>query len=137
MESISIFENLKRIIRLYSTPKFLYLNKFIKTHPQGGKIKVLDIGCGNRSPSLTVSLFPKIEYYGLDKEDYNLTVEDLNILENRYFKIDLEDLSDLDHCLRDNYFDFVIMNHVIEHTKNGLEILKTIAKKIKIGGVYT
>jgi len=133
MESISIFGTFKRKIRLYSTPKFLYLDKFIRTYPQGDKIKVLDIGCGNRSPSLTVSLFPKIEYYGLDKEDYNLTT----ILGNRYFKIDLEDIPNLDHYLTDNYFDFVIMNHVIEHTKNGIEILKIIAKKIKIEGVYT
>jgi len=136
MESVNILNRLRKIITLYATPKFVYLNKFVKTSRSNYKIKVLDVGCGNRSPSTTISLFPQIEYYGLDKEDYNLTIEDKKILleNNRYFKVDLENLSQLDNSLPDNYFDFIIMNHVIEHTINGLEILKILVKKLKVGG---
>jgi len=139
MEGVNILNRLRKIITLYATPKFVYLNKFIKTSRSNYKIKVLDVGCGNRSPSTTISLFPQIEYYGLDKEDYNLTIEDKKILleNNRYFKVDLENLSQLDNSLPDNYFDFIIMNHVIEHTISGLEILKILVKKMKVGGVYT
>ena len=136
MESVNILNRLRKIIILYATPKFVYLNKFVKTSRSNYKIKVLDVGCGNRSPSTTISLFPQIEYYGLDKEDYNLTIEDKKILleNNRYFKVDLENLSQLDNSLPDNYFDFIIMNHVIEHTISGLDILKILVKKVKVGG---
>jgi len=127
------YSKIKQIIRLYSTPKFLFLNKFIKKYPKH-KIKVLDVGCGNKSPSITKSLFPKIEYFGLDKEDYNLTIEDKKILENRYFHIDLENLSELNNLLPDDYFDFIIMSHVIEHTTRGIEILEILTKKVKVGG---
>jgi len=128
-----VYNKIKRIIRLYSTPKFVFLNKFIKNYPRI-KIKVLDVGCGNKSPSITTSLFPKIEYFGLDKEDYNLTIEDKRILENRYFHVDLENLPELDSLLPDDYFDFIIMAHVIEHTTRGVEILEILAKKLKVGG---
>jgi 2-polyprenyl-3-methyl-5-hydroxy-6-metoxy-1,4-benzoquinol methylase len=117
-----VYNKIKQIIRLHSTPKFVFLNKFIKNYSKD-KIRVLDVGCGNRSPSITTSLFPKIEYFGLDKEDYNLTIEDKRILENRYFHVDLENLSELDRLLPDDYFDFIIMAHVIEHTTRGIEIL--------------
>ncbi len=122
-------------IKLYLNNKFIYLRKFIKDKGNiNEKIKVLDVGCGNRSPSITTSLFPFIEYFGLDKQEYNLTNEDKKILENRFFNIDLENLFELDNLLPDNYFDFIIMNHVIEHTVNGLDILEILAKKLKVGG---
>jgi len=129
-----VYNKIKQMIRLYSTPKFVFLNRFIKNYQSNYKIKVLDVGCGNRSPSITTSLFPEIEYFGLDKEDYNLTIEDKKILENRYFNVDLENLSELDRLLPDDYFDFIIMSHVIEHTINGLEVLEILTRKVKRGG---
>lgn len=133
MDSMIVYNKIKQIIRLYSIPKFVFLNKFIKNYSKD-EIKVLDVGCGNRSPSITTSLFPKIQYFGLDKEDYNLTIEDKRILENRYFHVDIENLSELDSLLPDDYFDFIIMAHVIEHTARGVEILEILAKKLKVGG---
>jgi len=130
-----VYKKIEQVIRSYSTPKFVFLNKFIKNYPKH-KIKVLDVGCGNKSPSITTSLFPKIEYFGLDKEDYNLSIEDKKILENRYFQVDLENLSELNSLLPDDYFDFIIMAHVIEHTTRGIEILEILAKKLKVGGGY-
>ena len=120
-------------MRILSTPKFLFLNKFINSYSED-KIKLLDVGCGNRSPSITVSLFPKVEYFALDKQEYNLTNEDKKILENKYFLVDLDNLSELDNTLPNNYFDFIIMSHVIEHTRKGTEILEILAKKLKVGG---
>jgi 2-polyprenyl-3-methyl-5-hydroxy-6-metoxy-1,4-benzoquinol methylase len=122
-------------MRILSTPKFLFLNKFINSYSED-KIKLLDVGCGNNSPSITVSLFPKVEYFGLDKQEYNLTNEDKKILENKYFLVDLDNLSELDNALPNNYFDFIIMAHVIEHTRKGTEILEILSKKLKVGGVY-
>ena len=132
MEIIKIMDMVKRM-RILSTPKFLFLNKFINSYSED-KIKLLDVGCGNKSPSITVSLFPKVEYFVLDKEEYNLTNEDKKILENKYFLVDLDNLSELDNALPNNYFDFIIMSHVIEHTRKGTEILEILSKKLKVGG---
>ena len=132
MEVVKIMNMVKRM-RILSTPKFLFLNKFINSYSED-KIKLLDVGCGNKSPSITVSLFPKVEYFGLDKQEYNLTNEDKKILENKYFLVDLDNLSELDNALPNNYFDFIIMSHVIEHTRKGTEILEILSKKLKVGG---
>lgn len=125
--------NMVKRMRILATPKFLFLNKFINSYSED-KIKLLDVGCGNKSPSITVSLFPKVEYFGLDKQEYNLTNEDKKILENKYFLVDLDNLSELDNALPNNYFDFIIMSHVIEHTRKGTEILEILSKKLKVGG---
>jgi SAM-dependent methyltransferase len=132
MEVVKIMDMVKRM-RILTTPKFLFLNKFINSYSED-KIKLLDVGCGNKSPSITVSLFPKVEYFGLDKQEYNLTNEDKKILENKYFLVDLDNLSELDNALPNNYFDFIIMAGVIEHTRKGTEILEILAKKLKDGG---
>jgi SAM-dependent methyltransferase len=132
VEVVKIMNMVKRM-RILSTPKFLFLNKFINSYSED-KIKLLDVGCGNKSPSITVSLFPKVEYFGLDKQEYNLTNEDKKILENKYFLVDLDNLSELDNALPNNYFDFIIIAHVIEHTRKGTEILEILTKKLKVGG---
>lgn len=122
-----------RKLRIRLTPKFFYLEKYIM-HIKKESIMLLDVGCGNKSPSITKSLFPTIEYYGLDKEEYNITENDKQILKDHFFNCDLDNLEDLDKVLPDSMFDFVIMNHVIEHTRNGLKILEILSKKIKPGG---
>jgi len=113
--------------------KFVYLEKFIANNAIK-KIKLLDVGCGNRSPSLITSMFPDIEYFGLDKEEYNLTKEDKKILENHFFNVDLDNILQLDSILPNNYFDFIMVVHVIEHTINGTQILEILAKKLRVGG---
>jgi 2-polyprenyl-3-methyl-5-hydroxy-6-metoxy-1,4-benzoquinol methylase len=120
----------------FRSPKFQYLKKYLREEGKNKTIKLLDVGCGNKSPSITKKLFPSVEYYGLDREEYNLIEEDKKVLEEHFFKVNLEDLISLDKLLPDDFFDFVIMNHVIEHTKNGLHSLAIISKKIRTGGVY-
>lgn len=34
----------------------------------------------------------------------------------------------------ENFFDIVILSHIIEHLSNGLEVLREITKKVKSGG---
>jgi len=130
------YRKMIKYYRLIGTPKFVFLNKFIKEN-QNQSIKVLDIGCGNKSPSITKELFPAIEYYGIDKEEYNLVEQDKQILikDKNFFLIDLDsEMEKLDYSLPNEYFDFCIMNHVIEHLKNGLEVLRILSKKLKVGG---
>lgn len=69
-------------IRLYE--KFRYVS-----HLRNKPIKILDVGCGNRSPQLTKKYFPYCEYHGIDREIYNLTETDLKLMD-KFYILDLE-----------------------------------------------
>ena len=106
--------------------KFDCLDQWLKK----SDVKVLDIGCGNHSPSLTKSYYPQCHYYGLDRSrSYNLNEKDFASIE-QFFEIDLQK----DHHLSevpDNFFDCIIVSHVIEHLGAGEEIVSSLCKKLK------
>lgn len=94
---------------------------------------LLDVGCGDHSPSLTKKYFPLVIYHGLDKEDYNLNQVDQKC-------IDVLHRVDLDHdpleAIPNAFFDVMIMNHVIEHLKYPEKVLETLCQKLKPGGLF-
>ena len=98
---------------------------------KGEKFLMLDIGCGNHSPSNVKKYFPECNYYGLDKGIYNNNDYDFDFM-IKFYKLDLE--SDSLEEIPDKFFDVVIMNHVIEHINNGIEVVDIITKKIKDHG---
>jgi len=106
--------------------KFRYV-RYLRDKP----IKILDVGCGNKSPSRTKKFFQKCVYYGIDKEFYNLSKEDIDKID-RFFKkdLDIDDLSDIE----DGEFDYVIMSHILEHLKDPYKLVKEVTKKVKPGG---
>jgi 2-polyprenyl-3-methyl-5-hydroxy-6-metoxy-1,4-benzoquinol methylase len=95
------------------------------------KFNILDIGCGNNSPTLFKKWFPKANYFGIDKSIYNNTKKDLEIMQE-FYQLDLTKLSF--DSIEDNYFDVIFMSHVIEHLPNGLDVLKKLIKKLKKNG---
>jgi len=98
----------------------------------GRDFRILDIGAGNHSPSKTTDLFPRCEYYGVDmNKDYNYSDADNRVIKGFYEK-DLTQLQ-LDD-IPDDYFDFIMMAHIIEHLHNGDKVLELLAKKLKKGG---
>lgn len=105
--------------------------KFFYKELKNKEFFLLDIGCGNNSPSRTKRWFPKCKYYGLDKEVYNSTVADLRLME-KFYNIDLQ--KDSLSILPEGYFDVVIISHVIEHLENGLEVLAEVLRKVKPKG---
>jgi len=107
--------SLKRIYNLY----------------KGKDFAILDIGCGNHSASITKKYFPRCDYYGIDKETYNNDEYDFQLM-TKFYKLDLE--NDSLEVIFDNFFDVIIMNHVIEHIVNGIEVIEILSKKIKRGG---
>lgn len=111
----------------YRLPKFYYLHKYFKQR----EFTLLDIGAGNHSASKTKTLFPNCEYHGVDIEDFNNSEEDYKAM-TAFYQMDLTQL-DFD-VIPANYFDFIRMSHVIEHLKNGDQVILGLLPKLKKGG---
>ena len=108
--------------------KYRYLNKLFKQ----GEFVLLDIGAGNHSASKTKKWFPNCEYHGLDlNKNYNNDENDFKLMQS-FYELNLEDLN-LD-SVPNAHFDFIMMAHVIEHLKNGEEVLVKLLAKLKPGG---
>jgi trans-aconitate methyltransferase len=108
--------------------KYRYLNKLFKQ----GEFVLLDIGAGNHSASKTKKWFPNCEYHGLDlNKNYNNDENDFKLMQS-FYELNLEDLN-LD-IVPNAHFDFIMMAHVIEHLKNGEEVLVKLLAKLKPGG---
>lgn len=105
--------------------------KFFYKELKNKEFCLLDIGCGNNSPSRTKRWFPKCKYYGLDKEAYNNNKADFNLMEE-FYNIDLQK-GNL-NVVPNSYFDVAIISHVVEHLRNSLDVLAEVLKKVKIGG---
>lgn len=108
--------------------------KYIHQHLPTGKFTFLDVGAGSHSASITKKYYPHCEYSGVDiTKDYNNSEEDFNAMDHFYEM----DLTLLDFStIPDNYFDVMVMSHVIEHLHNGDEVLKGLIPKLKKGGVF-
>ncbi len=96
-------------------------------------IRILDIGCGSHSPSITKKWFSNCHYTGVDRDQsYNYDQHDLQALDE-FFAIDLSagDVS----SLPDAAYDVLIMSHIIEHLENGDEVLVELLAKLRPGGI--
>ena len=111
-------------------PRFDYLHKWLRKP----SVRILDVACGNHSPSLTKQHYPECKYYGLDKtRSYNLDSKDFNCME-QFYEIDLSNTDDLDR-IPDDFFDCLILSHIIEHLENGESVIVHLLGKLKKGGV--
>lgn len=113
-----------------------YFSKFIHLKKVFGnkQFTLLDIGSGNHSASKTKSVFPTVIYHGLDLDkEYNNSPEDFASMD-KFYELDLTRLQ-MD-IIPDNYYDAIIMMHVIEHLYNGDEVVKLLVKKLKPGGYF-
>ncbi len=107
---------------------------FIKRSFGNKPFCLLDVGSGNHSASRIHSIFPSCEYYGLDiDKHYNNNEQDFSVMKDFYEL----DLTTLDYTMiPDEYFDGIWMSHVIEHLKNGDEVVSALIKKLKPGGFF-
>jgi len=108
--------------------KFIYLKRSFANRP----FRLLDIGTGNHSATKTKMVFPQCEYHGVDmSKDYNNSEEDFLLMKS-FYEMDLTRLNF--SSIPENYFDAILMVHVIEHLYNGDEVIKGILQKLKRGG---
>lgn len=124
---MAFLSTLKRWIRTQN-PKFAFLQKCFGDR----SFHLLDIGSGNQSATKTIALFPQCQYYGLDlNRDYNNNAADFALMK-AFYEMDLTKLDFKQ--LPDNFFDAILIVHVIEHLHNGDEVLKHLLPKLKSGG---
>jgi SAM-dependent methyltransferase len=107
--------------------KFLYARRRLPL----AALHILDIGCGNNSPSTTRRWFPNCFYAGADIQNYNNTAGDVAAMDQFYLLG--EDGSGYSAIPAATY-DFVILHHVMEHMKSAMPNLEAICSKLKPGG---
>jgi hypothetical protein len=86
--------------------------RFVRHKLPGRTPRILDIGCGNHSPTVTKRWFPGCHYSGADIQQYNNSEDDLAGMD-AFYPLGM-DGSGYD-AIPDANFDFVILNHVLEH----------------------
>lgn len=96
-------------------------------------IKVLDVGCGNRSCEIARHWLNIKEYVGVDREHWRGD-------KAGYEGIDRMVFTDLDVDpnlveVEEGGFDLIILNHVIEHLRNGESVLIGLHRKLRPGGM--
>ena len=97
-------------------------------------LKILDVGSGSHSSTITKKWLPNCHYTGVDRDvSYDNTEEDVQNMDE-FFQLDL---TELDYSkIPDDTYDIIIMSHVIEHLYNGDKVLPLLCKKLKKGGLF-
>jgi methionine biosynthesis protein MetW len=133
----------EKVYNLLSLEKIYYLtfgrdiivswvDEFVRNF-QRKNLNVLDIGCGCGTDLLNIQITLQnvaIDLYGV--ECYGPNVEQAKKSGITIFSIDMEREP---IPVNDNFFDIVIMNQFLEHTKEIFWILSEISRVIKKGGI--
>ena len=120
----------KLIKRVIEPVRFKYIKRYIRKDKS--PYRVLDIGCGSKSPTLTKYWINTSEYHGVDNGYWEDDVEGYGDID-KFYMLDLND-GLLDKIPQD-YFDIIILSHVIEHINNGEFIISSLCSKLKKHGV--
>jgi 2-polyprenyl-3-methyl-5-hydroxy-6-metoxy-1,4-benzoquinol methylase len=95
-------------------------------------IRILDVGCGNHSPTITKHWLKNSEYHGADIQYCNLDDRDLANMDKFH---QLTPVGGGFEHIPNGFYDYIIMHHVIEHIHDQGAALKTVCEKLKPGGV--
>lgn len=99
------------------------------TNEMNSKI-ICDLGVGQGN-DLTIikDFFPNSEFYGVDFWDKNIQILNSKGIVLKVVNIEKDELP-----FNDNSIDLIVINQVLEHTKEIFWIFHQISKKLKIGG---
>jgi len=121
---------LERIYRWFEFPHRFHALRHILSRPG---VKILDVGCGNHSPSLTKRYYPRCHYAGVDRERWNRNEDDDAVMDE-FYAIDLEKPHELIRIPKDGY-DVIFCSHVLEHISQPQQVLERLVTKLRAGGV--
>lgn len=126
-----IYKYIVKILKLIFIPtRFKYIRKYANKNKK--RFKILDVGCGNGSPDLTRKYLEVDIYDGIDNYIWE-NDESSYIKIDNFYKIDLD--KENINIIKDNYYDVIIVSHVIEHLMNGENLIKSLCTKLNNGGI--
>jgi 2-polyprenyl-3-methyl-5-hydroxy-6-metoxy-1,4-benzoquinol methylase len=96
--------------------------------------RVLDVGCGNDSPSRTKKSRPDLYYVGIDIDHSNTGTRHGYENADEFYLTHPDEFHNKIFELR-NQFDYIISSHNIEHCYNRESVLRAMASSLKSGGV--
>jgi len=105
--------------------KFFNIRRFA---PQA--VDVLDVGVANRSAFEMKQVLPACRYHGVDR-DASFDEQERALMQ-RFTLMDLE-ANPLATAEREAY-DLVVINHVLEHVDNGLQVVRQAVGCLRPGG---
>jgi 2-polyprenyl-3-methyl-5-hydroxy-6-metoxy-1,4-benzoquinol methylase len=105
--------------------------QYVRRRFSSPAIRILDIGCGNNSPSATKRWFPGCHYTGADIQRYTLGGAD-DAAMDEFFLLGTDGSGY--STIPGASYDFVILNHVLEHMTAPAPILAALCAKLKPGG---
>ena len=105
-------------------------SSFVRQLPRGALI--LDVGCGNGSPSVVKTQRPDLFYVGLDISDYNQAGDPSDVADE-YIIVPPDQFARRIENMPGR-FDAVISSHNIEHCSEPLQVLRAMMASLKPGG---
>ncbi len=87
---------------------------------------ILDLGCGKKGSLRRLEVKRELKIYGVDA--YDPADKDI------FFDFKRLDISKEKLPFDDNFFDFIIINHVLEHIINPHDVMMEINRVLKKGG---
>ena len=121
-----------RDVRLWAKQRIDPYTRLVLSLARGAV--VVDIGCGNHSPSRHRGIRPDLRYYGVDIERYNLDAEDDRAAVQILILPRVGYADALRAALGDSMANLVTMKHVIEHLDQPLSTLASVVRLLKPGG---
>lgn len=106
--------------------------RFIINGFKGKSFNLLDVGAGSHSATKTKSFFPDCNYYGIDiTKEYENDENDFKAMSG-FYEMDLTKLNF--EMIPNDFFDVIIMSHIIEHLHNGDKVIEGLLPKLKKDG---
>lgn len=117
---------LKKFLKPY---KFRLIRSYLSHE---SNLNMLDVGCGARASEIARSSLNLKSYDGVDNQVWQGN-ESSYVDIDKFFKIDVE--KEPLNQIPDEYYDIIMVSHLIEHISNGEEVISKLCFKLRVGGI--
>jgi SAM-dependent methyltransferase len=106
--------------------------RFLPDNFKSVSFNLLDVGAGSHSATKTKAIYPNCQYYGIDiSKEYENDEADFKAMSD-FYQMDLTALNF--DVIPNDFFDVIMMSHIIEHLHNGDKVMAGLTPKLKKGG---